>query len=234
MSGTIRHERKAYEDSVAALNTALSSVLEKEDAEIQETFPHYFEKRRTDGVDYMMYLGAAMTASGTLSGFHIKDMTLWQIMTACRMAREAEKVKPDLRVPLDVCHLILVNHTPLSIRFRYDEKRFDVDGAYDVRHEIIKSRLDKALVRETGERLTQPGRIALVYANPAEEKEIVQHIRFLTDLGWLETDPERLDLEDLPDVTGLKAFRVGVNLSAPARNLSRVIPMRADQAVSAG
>jgi hypothetical protein len=109
-----------------------------------------------------------------------------------------------------------------------------VDGAYDVRHEIIKSRLDKALVRETGERLTQPGRIALVYANPAEEKEIVQHIRFLTDLGWLETDTERLDLEDLPDVTGLKAFRVGVTLSGPARNLSRVIPMRGDQAVSAG
>ena len=234
VSGTIRHERKAYEDSVAALNFALSTVLEKEDAEIQETFPHYFEKRRTDGVDYMMYLGAAMMKSGTLSGFHIKDMTLWQIMTACRMARQAEKVKPDLKVPLDVCHLILVNHTPLSIRFRYDEKRFDVDGAYDVRHEIIKSRLDKALVKETGERLTQPGRIALVYANPAEEKEIMQHIRFLTDLGWLETDPEHLDLEDLPDVTGLKAFRVGVNLSVPARNLSRVIPMRADQAVSAG
>jgi len=234
VSGTIRHERKAYEDSVAALNSALSSVLEKEDAEIQETFPHYFEKRRTDGVDYMMYLGASMMKSGSLSGFHVKDMTLWQIMTACRMAREAEKVKPDLRVPLDVCHLILVNHTPLSIRFRYDEKRFDVDGAYDVRHEIIKSRLDKALIRETGERLTQPGRIALVYANPAEEKEIVQHIRFLTDLGWVETDPERLDLDDLPDVTGLKAFRVGVNLSAPARNLSRVVPLRADQAVSAG
>jgi hypothetical protein len=234
VSGTIRHERKAYEDSVAALNSALSSVLEKEDAGIQETFPHYFEKRRTDGVDYMMYLGAAMTASGTLSGFHIKDMTLWQIMTACRMAREAEKVKPALRVPLDVCHLILVNHTPLSIRFRYDEKRFDVDGAYDVRHEIIKSRLDKALVRETGERLTQPGCIALVYANPAEEKEIVQHIRFLTDLGWLESDPERLDLEDLPDVTGLKAFRVGVNLSASARNISRVIPLHGDQSMSAG
>lgn len=234
VSGMIRHERKAYEDSVAALNTALSSVLEKEDAEIQETFPHYFEKRRTDGVDYMMYLGAAMMASGSLSGFHIKDMTLWQIMTACRMARQAEEIKPDLKVPLDVCHLILVNHTPLSIRFRYDEKRFDVDGAYDVRHEIIKSRLDKALVRETGERLTQPGRIALVYANPAEEKEIVQHIRFLTDLGWLETDPERLDLEALPDVIGLKAIRVGVILSAQARNASRVIPLHGDPSMSTG
>jgi hypothetical protein len=38
--------------------------------------------------------------------------------------------------------------------------------------------------------------------------------RFLTNPGCLETGPERLDLDDLPDVTGLKAFRVGVNLSA--------------------
>jgi GAF domain-containing protein len=232
VSGMIRRKRKAYEDSVAALNAALADVLEKEDAGIQETFPHYFEKRRTDGVDYMMYIGASMTASGTLPGFHIKDMILWQIMTACRMARQAEKIKPDLEVPLEVCHLILVNHTPLSIRFRYDEKRFDVDGAYDVRHEIIKSRLDKALVKETGERLTQPGRIAVVYANPAEEKEIVQHIRFLTDLGRLENDLERLDLDDLPDVTGLKAFRVKVNLSA--RESSGVIALYADQARPAG
>jgi GAF domain-containing protein len=232
VSGMIRRKRKAYEDSVAALNAALADVLEKEDAGIQETFPHYFEKRRTDGVDYMMYIGASMTASGTLPGFHIKDMILWQIMTACRMARQAEKIKPDLEVPLEVCHLILVNHTPLSIRFRYDEKRFDVDGAYDVRHEIIKSRLDKALVKETGERLTQPGRIAVVYANPAEEKEIVQHVRFLTDLGELENDLERLDLDDLPDVTGLKAFRVKVNLSA--RESSGVIALHADQARPAG
>jgi hypothetical protein len=223
-TGMVHHKRKEYEDSVASLNSALSSYLEKEDARIQESFPHYFEKRQTDGVDYMMYIGAAMMEIGILSGFHIKDMTLWQIMMACGMARQTQKVQPDLKIPLDTCHLILVNHSPLSIRFRYDEKRFDVDGAYDVRHEIIKSRLDKALVNGSGERLTQPGRIALVYANPAEEREIEQHIRFLTDLGQLKNDPELLDLDDLPDVMGLKAIRVGVNLSA--REVENIIPMR--------
>jgi len=223
-TGMIHHKRKEYEDSVAALNSALSSYLEKEDTLIQEFFPHYFEKRQTDGVDYMMYIGAAMMESGTLSGFHIKDMTLWQIMAACGLARQTQIVKPDLKIPLDTCHLILVNHTPLSIRFRYDEKRFDVDGAYDVRHEIIKSRLDKALVKDSGERLTQPGRIALVYANPAEEREIQQHIRFLTDKGQLKTDLEFLDLDELPDVMGLKAIRVGVNFSA--REAENIIPMR--------
>jgi GAF domain-containing protein len=214
VSGMIHHRQKEYEDSVAALNSGLSAYLEQEDAKIQQAFPHYFEKRRTDGVDYMMYIGAAMMETGTLPSFHIRDMTLWQIMAARGMALCTEKIKPDLKIPLDTCHLILVNHTPLSIRFRYDEKRFDVDGAYDVRHEIIKSRLDKALIKGTGERLTQPGRIAVVYATPNEEKEIVQHIRFLTDQGKLENDLERLDLADMPDVMGLKAFRVGVTLSA--------------------
>jgi GAF domain-containing protein len=213
VSGMIRSRQKEYEDSVTALTSALSTCLEEENATIQQAFPHYFEKRRTDGVDYMMYIGAAMMETGTLPSFHIRDMTLWQIMAARSMALCTQKIKPELKVPLDTCHLILVNHTPLSIRFRYDEKRFDVDGAYDVRHEIIKSRLDKAEVKGSGERLTQPGRIAVVYADPNEEKEIVQHVRFLTGQGKLENDLERLDLADLPDVMGLKAFRVGVALS---------------------
>ncbi|MBU4129962.1 MAG: hypothetical protein KKF12_04010 [Proteobacteria bacterium] len=119
---------------------------------------------------------------------------------------------------MDTCHLILVNHTPLSIRFRFDEKRFDVDGAYDVRQEIIKSRLDKALIKGTGERLTQPGRIAVVYSNPSEGKEIKQHIDFLMGAGKLDNDLEMLELDDLPDVRGLKALRVGVNLKAMAAN----------------
>jgi hypothetical protein len=136
-----------------------------------------------------------------------------------------KKIKPELKVPLDTCHLILINHTPLSIRFRFDEKRFDVDGAYDVRQEIIKSRLDKALIKGSGERLTQPDRIAVVYSTPAEGKEIRQHMDFLMDKGKLDNDLEMLELDDLPDVRGLKALRVGVNLKAMTS--SNIIEMKA-------
>jgi hypothetical protein len=38
---------------------------------------------------------------------------------------------------LQVAHLILSQSTPLAIRFRTDEKRFDVDGAYNARYEIV-------------------------------------------------------------------------------------------------
>ncbi|WP_457552599.1 GAF domain-containing protein, partial [Desulfobacula sp.] len=181
--GMIYDKRKEYENSVSRLNKALSSYLSQEDDLIQQNFPHYFEKRQTDGVDYMMYIGASMMKSQQLAKFHIKDLTLWQLMLSCGLALQAEQIKPELKIPLDTCHLILFNHTPLSIRFRFDEKRFDVDGAYDVRHEIIKSRLDKALIKGSGERLTQPGRIAVVYSNPSEGSGIRQHIDFLMGLG---------------------------------------------------
>ena len=144
------------------------------------------------------------------------------------MAREAGFIKPDLKVPLDVAHLILYNKTPLSIRFRYDEKRFDVDGAYDVRHEIIKSRLDKAMVKNQNERLTQPDRIAIVFERTGERSEIVKHIEFLQAKKHLLKDMELLDLEDLPGVRGLKALRVGINLedkslAPPAANIQTVV-----------
>jgi GAF domain-containing protein len=216
VTGMIYDKRKEYEHSVSKLNEALSAYLNQEDAKVQETFPHYFEKRQTDGVDYMMYLGASMQKNRKLARFHIQNMTLWQLMLACGLAGVGNRIKPELSLPLETCHLILANHTPLSIRFRFDEKRFDVDGAYDVRHEIIKSRLDKVMVKGTQERLTQPHKIAVVFSNPLEERQIRQHIAFLTGNGKLNNDLESLDLVDLPEIQGLKALRVSVNLESAA------------------
>jgi len=82
-----------------------------------------------------------MSEGGNLTRFHIQNLGLWQLSLAAGMARVTERVKPLLKGTLDTCYLILVNRTHLSIRFRYDEKRFDVDGAYDVHHKIIKSRI---------------------------------------------------------------------------------------------
>jgi len=225
VAGVIYDKRKAYEDSVSKLNETLSTYLAKEDTTIQQSFPHYFEKRQTDGIDYMMYVGASMVETGVLAPFHIKNLTLWQMMLSWGLAWHSESIKPELKVPLDICHLILINHTPLSIRFRFDEKRFDVDGAYDVRHEIIKSRLDKALIKGTGERLTQPGKIAVVYSNPEEGRQIQQHVDFMTNQGKLNDDLEILDLDDMPDVKGLKALRVRINLESKA--MANVIEMKA-------
>jgi GAF domain-containing protein len=216
MVGVVYRKRREFEESVSILNETLSAYLDREETEAQSVFPHYFEKRQTDGIDYMMYVGASMLENGKLSAFHVKNLGLWQFIVACGMAQQTEQIKPELKVPLETCHLILVNHTPLSIRFRYDEKRFDVDGAYDVRHEIIKSRIDKAVVKGTSERLTQPGRVAVVYSHTDEGHEMQRHIDFLKARGNLLNDLEFIDLDDLPGVRGLKALRVGINLEAEA------------------
>jgi hypothetical protein len=214
--GTVYQSRRKFEASVSKLNDRLASYLDWEGANLQASFPHYFERHRTDGVDYTIYLGAALMEDGRFNRLYLKNSRLWQIMVACGLAWHNERLKSELEFPLETAHLILVQDSPLSIRFRYDEKRFDVDGAYDIRHEIVRSRLDKAVVKGSGERLTQPGRVAVVYSQSAERIEIIRHLDYLRGEGFLSDDLERLELEEMPGVQGLKALRVGIDLESEA------------------
>jgi hypothetical protein len=86
-----------------------------------------------------------------------------------------------------------------------------VEGAYNIRYEVVKKRIDKVLIAGTVERLTQPGKIAMVYFNANEATEYQEYIKYLQDSHILNNDLEYLDLEELQGVTGLKALRVGVN-----------------------
>jgi len=79
---------------------------------------------------------------------------------------------------LRVASLILVHSNPLSIKFRMDEKQFDVDGAYNIRYEIIKKRIDKAHIKGTSKRLTTPGKIAIVYSQNKDALEYIKYIHF--------------------------------------------------------
>jgi hypothetical protein len=214
--GTVYGLRKDFEESVSILNERLTTYLDQEEEKAQGILPHYFERHRTDGVDYLIYMGASLLEEGEFAEFYLKNIRLWQIKVACGMAWHTEQLKSTLKVPLDTAHLVLVQDAPLAIRFRFDEKRFDVDGAYDVRQEIIKSRLDKAVIKGGGERLTQPQKIAIVYSRPEEEREIRHHIDFLRTEGYLTGEVERLDLEELPGVQGLKSIRVGVDMTSQA------------------
>ncbi len=212
--GTVGRRRRAFDQSVTLINETISAYLDGEEQVAQAIAPHYFEKQRTDGVDYSIYAGPALLEGGTFTTLHLKNLRLWQLMVACGIAREAERIKPRLPEPIETTHLILVQHTPLSIRFRFDEKRFDVDGAYNVRYEIMKKRIDKAVIRGTTERLTQPGKIAIVYSQETEAAEYRHYIAYLQSQGCLESLVERLELDELQGVSGLRALRVAVNLAA--------------------
>ncbi len=213
--GTIYRKRREFEESVSLLNKRISLYLDREQVEAQSVFPHYFEKHQTDGVDYLIYVGSSLVEKGSFNELYLENLRLWQLMVSCGIAWQTEGLKTELKVPLETAHLILINHTPLSIRFRFDEKRFDVDGAYDVRQEIIKSRIDKAMVKGRAERMTQPGKIAVIYTQPQEGRETRRYIDFLRSQGFLKGDTEALDVEELPGVQGLKALRVEIDLNSP-------------------
>ena len=129
-----------------------------------------------------------------------------------QVERKSEQLKANLKVPLDMAHLILLQDTPLSVRFRLDEKRFDIDGAYNMRYEIVKKRIDKALIKGTGERLTQPGKIAIVYSQAKEALEYREYLDYLRSAGYLTGEIEEVDLEDLDGAHGLHALRVTVEM----------------------
>jgi GAF domain-containing protein len=212
--GTVYRQRKAYEAGVTLIADTVSAYIDAEEAMAQAMFPHYFEKQRTDGVDYGIYVGASLLESGEFDPLYLRNLRLWQLLVACGIARATEALRGRLAVPLETTHLVLVQHAPLSIRFRFDEKRFDVDGAYNVRYEVIKKRIDKARIRGTDERLTQPGRIAIVYSHPDEAREYRQYIDYLQASGHLTPEVEEFELEELQGVHGLRALRVGVDLTA--------------------
>jgi hypothetical protein len=120
-------------------------------------------------------------------------------------------LEPELELPLQTTQLILAHGHPISISFRPAERKFDVDGAYNIRYEIIKKRIDKVCIKNTNERLTKPGTIAIVYTQPKECEEYLEYIEFLQSEGILTNQLEQLELEELQGVSGLKALRVGIN-----------------------
>jgi hypothetical protein len=214
--GTVYVRRRAFEESVTLINDTISSYIDLEEQAAQSMFPHYFEKQKTDGVDYSIYVGASLLEDGAFGPLYLKNLRLWQLIVACGIAWRTARLRDQLAVPLEVTSLILVQHTPLAIRFRFDEKRFDVDGAYNVRYEIIKKRIDKAVVRGTTERLTQPGKIAIVYSHSSEAAEWRDYVQYLQRLGHLTPEVEELELEALQGAQGLRALRVTVDLAHPA------------------
>jgi hypothetical protein len=85
-----------------------------------------------------------------------------------------------------------------------------VDGAYNIRYEIVKKRIDKAHIKNTEERLTQPGKIAIVYSKSKDAEEYKEYIEFLQSKKLLKPGIELVELEELQGVSGLKALRVDV------------------------
>ncbi|MGB0524392.1 MAG: GAF domain-containing protein [Flammeovirgaceae bacterium] len=209
----IYNKRKEFERSLTRINEVLSEYIESQEEIAQQMFPHYFEKYKTDGVEYNIYIGDSMANNRTFNQMYLKNIRLWQLESTITATRKAHHLIPELSLPLATTQLILVHSNALSIRFRLDERQFDVDGAYNIRYEIVKKRIDKALIKGTNERLTQPEKIAIVYSQGKDAEEYREYIEYLQSTGDLIGEIEDVELESLQGVQGLRALRVRVNLA---------------------
>ena len=210
--GAIHAKRSEYERSVQRINDSIAQFLDGEEQDAQAMFPHYFETTCTDGVEIMLYVGAKLVEDGQFDLFYLYNLRLWQLRITCQIARLCERLEAKLPLPLKTTHLILVQDAPLSIRFSETEKQFIVDGAYNIRYEIMKKRIDKAMVKNGSERLTQPGKIAIVYSHTKEAQEYRRYIDYLQHQQYLMPEIEDLELESMQGLQGLRALRVTVNL----------------------
>ncbi len=208
--GIIYKNRRELETSMKIVIDSIELYFKDHQKKLQRVFPHYFDKFRTDGVEYDLYLGQSIAPYKKFTPELVKRMRLWQLKSMVEIGIITRKLKSRLSKPLQTTQLIFVHSSPITIAFRNDEKRFDVEGAYSVRYELVKKRIDKVLIKETGERLTQPEKIALVYFSQSEEDEYLEYISLLQADGYLINEIEFLELEVLQGVHGLKALRVGI------------------------
>ncbi len=207
----VYEKRKEYEDSVMLLNDKLASFIDKKQEEAQKMYPHYFERYKTDGVEYNIYIGNSLVKDKPYNEVYLYNLRLWQLQLMCEMENVAYEQIGEMQHELRVASLILVHSNPMAIKFRMDEKQFDVDGAYNIRYEIIKKRIDKSHIKGTDERITVPGKIAIIYSQDKDAIEYMKYIKYLQSKNFLLANVEKLELEDLQGVTGLKALRVAVN-----------------------
>lgn len=207
----VYHHRQEFEESIGRLNDALAILIDEEQVEAQEIFPHYFERYVTDGVDFNIYIGQSIAPSKKFDELYLRNMKMWQLKLLTKASRMVHQLKNELPHALSTTQLILAHSIPISISFRISERKFDVDGAYNTRYEIIKKRIDKVRVKATNERLTQPGKIAVIYSQAKEAAEYEEYIKFLQSRQLLKPGVEKLELEELQGVIGLKALRVDVN-----------------------
>ena len=202
--------RRNLESCIQLINHTINEALERSVPELQASYPSYFEKFRTDGVEYDLYIGGSIAPDRTFDLLYLRNLRLWQLTSMATIARDTHNLLPEMTNPLLTTQLIFVHSSAIDISFRKDERRFDVEGGYNIRYQVVKKRIDKVRVRDTNERLTQPGMIAIIYFNDREAEEYEGYIRYLQEKGVLGGQVEHLDLEELQGVSGLRALRVGV------------------------
>ena len=72
----IYEERRAFDESVEKLNQTLANTIDERQHEAQKLFPHYFERYKTDGVEYNIYVGESITQEKEYHPVFLRNLQL--------------------------------------------------------------------------------------------------------------------------------------------------------------
>lgn len=208
--GGVYEARAAYDLELHRLTEQLRRAWERWQERMQAIVPHYCDIEITDGLDHMIYAGQSI--SPDFSPFQLHSLRYEQLRAVCDCARTGLAFEASgSGSRLQLTHLVLVQEATVDIvHDENTERLFDVRGTRDTRYEIVKKRIDKACDALTGERITQPGMLTVVYATPEEGAEYQQYLRYLEREGWIGNGRETGPVESLKGANGLRFVRVQV------------------------
>lgn len=207
--------RKKYDETLRKVNKNLINIIDQAQTEVQHVFPHYFERFKTDGIEHSIFIGQSLTPNLIFDRIYLYNLRLWQIQIMCRMVVSNTELVKKLPYQIELTSLIFAYNYPINIHFRMDEKRFDVEGNNDIRYEVIKKRIDKAFNKhKPKERIVQQQHLTIVYLNEDDAKEYLAYLEFLQKHDYFSGPIEKIDIEDVQDITGLKALRIKINTSS--------------------
>ena len=205
--------RARYDQTISKINMALKETWEHWQVRMQQIVSHYCDIEVTDGINHMLYVGESIDSK--FSVYHLRSLRYEQLRAVCDCARTAFNFQSLYNTQMEVTHLVLVQDLTVDIiHDENTEKLFEVRGTRDIRYEIVKKRIDKAVDEESRTRITQPGMLTVVYSTEEEWAEYHQYFRYLAREGWVDTEIQCGIVEPLQGITGLKFSRVRV-LPAP-------------------
>jgi hypothetical protein len=201
--------RAVYDQTITHINQLLRQTWNQWQTSMQAITRHYCDIEATDGIDHMIYVGQAIDPEFT--DFQLRSLRYEQLRAVCDCARKSFTLKATYDTDMVITHLVLVQAFTVDIMHDENTERlFDVRGTRDTRYEIVKKRIDKACDAETGERITQPGMLTVVYSTNDEWQEYRQYLRYLQREGVVGEAIEQGTVEPLQGVSGLKFARVEV------------------------
>ena len=162
-------------------------------------------------MEHNIYIGQSIAKNHTYHPSLLKNIRLWQLLVMIEMEFLYKEMRSELKFDLEVASLILALDNTMSIRYRIDEKHFDVDGAYNVRYEIMKKRIDKVHIKNSEERLTTKEHLSIVYSNPEIGEEYEEYLQYLIKKELINPDYSIFELEDVQGVSGMYGLRAKIN-----------------------